>query len=184
MKNKLPVKKNTFFDNFVKEQMKSPFFAKEYKKAGIEIKSNQVKNKLAFLNLSFETLLLLNLQLENSKNIWFLEQILGEALHKIYNHPDFKNLSDLPFWKNMNEAAKTSQSSPDWEKAGINLNEKNFETFKKDEIHQEFQFCIMSCDKPVKWIRHTQFAGSHPFCNVCAKKEKDFKDKTLWEKVK
>jgi hypothetical protein len=43
-----------------------------------------------------------------------------------------------------------------------------------------------SCQDPVAWVRHTQFAGSHPFCEVHAKAESDFgvndsyKD---WEKI-
>lgn len=42
------------------------------------------------------------------------------------------------------------------------------------------------CDEKTEWIRHTQFAGSHPFCDKCARKEKDFlhSDSYLfWEKV-
>ena len=34
--------------------------------------------------------------------------------------------------------------------------------------------CINGCGKQATWIRHTQFAGTHPFCTECAKKEKDF----------
>jgi len=30
------------------------------------------------------------------------------------------------------------------------------------------------CSKPATWIRHTQFAGSHPFCTAHAKAETDF----------
>lgn len=33
--------------------------------------------------------------------------------------------------------------------------------------------CIL-CDNPANWIRHTQFAGDHPFCDFHAKQEKDF----------
>lgn len=30
------------------------------------------------------------------------------------------------------------------------------------------------CDKPADWIRSTQFAGDHPFCEEHAKLEEDF----------
>lgn len=30
------------------------------------------------------------------------------------------------------------------------------------------------CGKPATWVRHTQFAGNHPFCSEHAKKEADF----------
>jgi len=33
--------------------------------------------------------------------------------------------------------------------------------------------CVM-CDEPAVWIRHTQFAGDHPFCEDHAKMEEDF----------
>lgn len=33
--------------------------------------------------------------------------------------------------------------------------------------------CIM-CENPAEWVRCTQFAGDHPFCDGCAKKEDDF----------
>ena len=33
--------------------------------------------------------------------------------------------------------------------------------------------CIM-CDSPADWIRVTQFAGEHPFCNDHARQEDDF----------
>ncbi len=34
----------------------------------------------------------------------------------------------------------------------------------------------MTCKQPVAWVRCTQFAGDHPFCDGCARKEKDFGD--------
>jgi hypothetical protein len=43
------------------------------------------------------------------------------------------------------------------------------------------------CGKQATWIRHTQFAGDHPFCTECAEKEKDFgkdDDCTIWEDIK
>lgn len=33
--------------------------------------------------------------------------------------------------------------------------------------------CI-DCDKEAKYIRHTQFAGSHPFCEEHAREQKGF----------
>ena len=30
------------------------------------------------------------------------------------------------------------------------------------------------CDKDATWIRSTQFAGDHPFCEEHAREEKDF----------
>jgi hypothetical protein len=33
--------------------------------------------------------------------------------------------------------------------------------------------CVM-CDEPAVCIRHTQFAGDHPFCEDHAKMEEDF----------
>lgn len=32
----------------------------------------------------------------------------------------------------------------------------------------------MICGKPATWIRSTQFAGDHPFCNEHAEEESDF----------
>lgn len=42
------------------------------------------------------------------------------------------------------------------------------------------------CERPVSWIRHTQFAGNHPFCIDDAKREKDFgadNDNCWWEEL-
>ncbi len=42
------------------------------------------------------------------------------------------------------------------------------------------------CDKPARWIRHTQFSGDHPFCGTCARKEKGFGISDSyqdWEKI-
>lgn len=44
-----------------------------------------------------------------------------------------------------------------------------------------------SCDNDALFIRHTQFAGSHPLCELHAKEDKDFmKDDSyqFWEKIK
>ena len=35
------------------------------------------------------------------------------------------------------------------------------------------EFCII-CNAPTVWIRSTQFAGDHPFCDKCARQEEDF----------
>jgi endogenous inhibitor of DNA gyrase (YacG/DUF329 family) len=42
------------------------------------------------------------------------------------------------------------------------------------------------CEEPATWIRHTQFAGSHPFCEEHAKAESDFYDSDsylYWEEL-
>jgi len=42
------------------------------------------------------------------------------------------------------------------------------------------------CDQPALYIRHTQFAGSHPLCALHALKDKDFlKNDSYqsWEKL-
>ena len=41
------------------------------------------------------------------------------------------------------------------------------------------------CDKPATWMRYTQFAGNHPFCDKHAELETDFgSDDIDWEKIK
>lgn len=35
--------------------------------------------------------------------------------------------------------------------------------------------CI-ECDQPAVWVRCTQFAGSHPYCDQHARLESDFND--------
>jgi len=32
----------------------------------------------------------------------------------------------------------------------------------------------LECDKPACWVRMTQFAGNHPFCDEHARKEENF----------
>jgi hypothetical protein len=32
----------------------------------------------------------------------------------------------------------------------------------------------MDCDQPVAWVRYTQFAGNHPYCDEHAKLQQDF----------
>jgi hypothetical protein len=46
--------------------------------------------------------------------------------------------------------------------------------------------CI-ECDKPAKWVRCTQFAGDHPYCEEHAKLESDFNDSDsslYWKELK
>lgn len=40
--------------------------------------------------------------------------------------------------------------------------------------------CIM-CDADAKYIRHTQFAGDHPFCESCGPKEDGFMENDSYE---
>jgi len=44
------------------------------------------------------------------------------------------------------------------------------------------------CFEPVAWERVTQFAGTHPYCDKCARKEKDFGKEdgsySFWREVK
>ena len=50
------------------------------------------------------------------------------------------------------------------------------------------QICYGSCKKSAVWVRCTQFAGDHYFCDEHAKKESDFAEKDdsyfFWRKVK
>ena len=41
--------------------------------------------------------------------------------------------------------------------------------------------CVM-CDELATWMRYTQFAGNHPFCDKHAELEADFNDGD-WEKI-
>lgn len=47
--------------------------------------------------------------------------------------------------------------------------------------------CIDCGRTKVRWIRHTQFSGTHPYCKKCAKKQDDFKQEDpsyfFWEKI-
>lgn len=43
----------------------------------------------------------------------------------------------------------------------------------------------LKCEEFAQWVRHTQFAGSHPFCEQHAVEEKDFLEEDsykFWEK--
>ena len=52
---------------------------------------------------------------------------------------------------------------------------------KKSELGEDEKVCF-TCGKPTEWVRFTQFAGNHPFCEKCAKKEKGFGNDD-WEKI-
>jgi hypothetical protein len=46
-------------------------------------------------------------------------------------------------------------------------------------------FCV-ECELKAKYVRHTQFAGNHPYCETHALMEKDFLDDesdNFWEKL-
>ena len=43
----------------------------------------------------------------------------------------------------------------------------------KSGTHNEV--CLV-CGQPAKWVRSTQFAGDHPYCEYHAKKEDDFEE--------
>jgi hypothetical protein len=46
--------------------------------------------------------------------------------------------------------------------------------------------CI-ECEKPATWVRSTQFAGDHPYCEEHAQLESDFNDNdsyTYWKELK
>ena len=46
--------------------------------------------------------------------------------------------------------------------------------------------CI-ECSEPADWVRSTQFAGDHPYCDRHARMEKDFDDEpdsySYWWKI-
>ena len=45
--------------------------------------------------------------------------------------------------------------------------------------------CVI-CDKPATWVRSTQFAGDHPYCDLHAKQESDFNENdsyTYWKQM-
>jgi hypothetical protein len=46
--------------------------------------------------------------------------------------------------------------------------------------------CI-ECNEPATWVRSTQFAGEHPYCELHARLEQDFGDNdsyTYWKDLK
>jgi hypothetical protein len=46
--------------------------------------------------------------------------------------------------------------------------------------------CIV-CEKPAEWVRSTQFAGDHPYCDLHARLESDFLENdsyTYWKELK
>ena len=46
--------------------------------------------------------------------------------------------------------------------------------------------CLV-CGQPAEWVRSTQFAGDHPYCEHHAKKEDDFEEEgdsySYWYKI-
>lgn len=47
------------------------------------------------------------------------------------------------------------------------------------------EVCLV-CDKPADWVRSTQFAGEHPYCEMHAKEQKDFGENdsyAFWYKI-
>ena len=62
---------------------------------------------------------------------------------------------------------------------------KNCKTAFADNYHEQCDKtphpkCAM-CDDPADWYRHTQFAGSHPFCDRHAREEDDFGKDSSYE---
>ena len=52
-------------------------------------------------------------------------------------------------------------------------------------IKKPKELCL-ECSDPAAWIRHTQFAGDHPYCDKHARQEKDFGEDdsyTYWTEV-
>ena len=39
----------------------------------------------------------------------------------------------------------------------------------------ELKTCL-ECNEPARWVRSTQFAGDHPYCDKHARLEKDFEE--------
>lgn len=50
----------------------------------------------------------------------------------------------------------------------------------------EKEQCLV-CGQPAEWVRSTQFAGDHPYCEHHAKKEDDFEEEgdsySYWYKI-
>lgn len=52
-------------------------------------------------------------------------------------------------------------------------------------MNDENELCIV-CNKPAVWVRYTQFAGDHPFCQEHAEAESDFGEKSyneVWDRI-
>jgi hypothetical protein len=59
---------------------------------------------------------------------------------------------------------------------------------KKEKVIEEPTETCSMCETPADWVRCTQFAGNHFYCDLHAKLEKDFgKDDSsyfFWHKIK
>lgn len=57
---------------------------------------------------------------------------------------------------------------------------------KLKEIPLDLKICL-DCPNESKYIRYTQFAGNHPFCEDCARKQKDFDNNNnvdiIWKEI-
>ena len=62
------------------------------------------------------------------------------------------------------------------------VREKSIES--RDNMNE---YKCVECGDPADWVRSTQFAGEHPYCNFHALKEPDFYDKpdsySFWYKL-
>jgi hypothetical protein len=63
------------------------------------------------------------------------------------------------------------------------LEPKKGATNEQRELLKEAPTKCFDCDLPAVWVRYTQFAGDHYFCQAHAEREKDFSDKSLWDKL-
>ena len=84
-------------------------------------------------------------------------------------------------------AAKMRRGGPMKHRLEPRKGAKNDQREFIDELDDELleEKCT-DCDLPAKWIRHTQFAGDHFFCDEHAKKEKDFRNSksVSWSEIK
>lgn len=56
---------------------------------------------------------------------------------------------------------------------------------ERGRVYIMIEKCL-ECDKPAEWVRCTQFAGDHPYCDDHARQEKDFGEDdsyAYWVKV-
>ena len=44
----------------------------------------------------------------------------------------------------------------------------------RESLPEELSCCAPECFEDADWVRSTQFAGDHPYCDTHAKQEKDF----------
>lgn len=43
------------------------------------------------------------------------------------------------------------------------------------------KYTCLECGAPARWIRCTQFAGKHPYCDEHARQESDFNDEDSYQ---